>query len=806
MSKHKKKIFISYSHKDERFMFRLKTHLRTSEQGIEIFTDGKVLAGQPLPKEIKKGMRDANIAIFLLSADFLDSEPCKAEWSYAEEKNIIRIPVVIKPCAWERFLKKNGNIKALPKDGKPVSSHDEEEEAYQEISEEVTKVMKEIDSCFSPKEDFQKELEDTEFLSQEHLKLQDIFVFPNLELEVDKEGSEWVSIETHADIIKHDPVFIHGEQSSGKTALARCLCLHLIEKELPVLYIDLQNKLHSKLPDIFEREYSHKFNGDYSLWKKQKSKTIILDNMSSNGKDMRIVLSALEHFDQVIVLLDSDTYQSYYRKEKRFAKFSTMEIRQLTHVKQEELIRKRVDKSDNESIDAMVDQIEKKVNMVIMEQRIVPRYPFFILTVMQTIEGLMPSTTKISSYATCYYVAILARLSKSGIDTEEGSINTCMNYVKHLAFARYRSESGSDPFSFEAFNQDYKRKFTIQESVIRRLMDARSGIIDTNGEFKVPYAYYYFLGDYLAKNIRGNQGLLEEICEKSFTTKNNLILTFFVHHCPDKNIIDDILIRTMCALEIFPVAKLTSEETKMFYEVVGKIKDNSGDRAEDVQVARQEDRKFRDAHEQSGVPDEIEEEGGIHDDIYRILKTNELVKQILHNHYGEMEKSRISEIVHVMIESGLRLVSLLLLNEEELRGLSGYIQERHPEANKSQVTQMLQWASFIWTMINIEKIVDAVSLPQIKQVIDDLISKESTPAYKLIGYFNHLDVSKNGVTDDIKRHLEGLLKEYEDDPFHEKVLSIRTQHYMRTHRSKAPREQAVCSLLGIPYKAHKQLT
>lgn len=805
MSGHQTKIFISYSHKDEQFMSKMKTHLGTIESDIDIFTDKSILAGQPISEEIEESMCNANIAIFLLSADFLDSDSCLAEWKGAGERGIYRIPVVIKHCNWKNLLNKNSNIKALPEDGRPISDYDNEDEAYQEISEEVVKIVQKIDLCFSPKESFRKELENTELPSQEHIKLQDIFVFPNLELKVDKEDSEWVTITNHEDIIQHCPVFIHGEQSSGKTTIARHFCLHLIEKELPILYIDLQNKLRSKIPEIFEREYRYRFNGDYSLWKKQRNKAIVLDNMSSDKKDIRIVLSALEHFDQVIVLLDSDTYQAYYRDEKRLARFSTIEIRQLTHVKQEELIRKRVDKFDNKLIDARVDQIEKKVNMVIIEQRIVPRYPFFILTVMQTIEGFIPSTPEISSYATCYYVAILARLSRSGIDTKEGSINACMNYVKHLAFARYKSELYSEPFSFEAFKQDYERKFTIQESVIKRLMDERYGIINKKGEFKAHYAYYYFLSSYLAANINENRDLINEICRESFTTKNNLILTFFVHHCPDKNIIDDILIRTMCTLDEFPVAKLTHEETKIFDRIVGDIKDNLLDSREDVQIERQKEREFRDACEQQEVSEEIEKEGEIHNNIYRILKTNELVKQILHNHYGQMESSRILEIAHTIIESGLRLISLFLLNEEELCELTRYIQKRHPEADKLQMAQMLQWGSFVWTMENIEKIVDAVSLPEIKRVVDNLIAKESTPAYKMIGYFNHLDVSETGITDAVRNHLRELLKEHQGNHFYERVLSIRTQYYMMTHQSKAPQEQAICSLLRIRYRPHKLL-
>lgn len=802
MSEQKTNIFISYSHKDEHSMQRMKTHLNGLRRNINIFADTDIMAGQSISQEISSNICDADIAIFLISADFLVSEPCLAEWSEAKTKGIIRIPIVIKHCNWEKLLK-NDDIKTLPKDGTPVNAYSDEDSAYQEISNEIERILQEYDACFNPKKDFLKELQDTEFASQENIKLQDIFIFPNLKLVSDNEDWGEIRIKDHEDILKKCPVFIHGEQSSGKTALARHLCMYLIEKNTPVLYIDLKNKLYRRknIDYLFEKEYSQKFSGKYSLWSRQKDKVIILDNMSSSKQDMRIVSLALDNFDKVIVLLDSDTHQAYYKDEDRLANFSIINIKQLSRVKQEELIRKRVGIFKEEFIDVRVDQIEKKVNMIILD-RIVPRYPFFVLTVIQTFEGYFaPTNLDISSYASCYYVVILANLAKSGIDTKEGSIGACLNYMKNLAFYRYKSES----FDIKEFNKYYREEldFMIKNSDVNRLMDKKYGIINEDGKFKLSYAYYYFLGAYLAENISVNKDLLNEICEKSFTTENNFILIFFVHHCPDKNIIDDILIRTACTLERAPVAKLTLEETNIFGSIIQEIKDDLISDSQSIPAERKKKREIQDDHERQITSDEIKAEGGMHDDIYRILKTNELLKQILHNHYGQMNRSRISEIVHTIIESGLRLVSLLLIDKEELEELVKYVKEKYPEYDESRVTQMMQWLSFFWVVTNIEKIVGSISLPDIREEVQNLIDKEDTPAYKMIGYFNHLDISENGITEDTNNHLRRLLKQHKGDPIYKKLLSIRTQDYMRTHKSRERHKQTSCSILGIEYKSRR---
>lgn len=77
MHKDKKKIFISYSHADEIFHNRLMTHLSVLKKyigGFEEWSDKKIHAGQRWKEEIKKALDDANIAILLVSTDFLASD------------------------------------------------------------------------------------------------------------------------------------------------------------------------------------------------------------------------------------------------------------------------------------------------------------------------------------------------------------------------------------------------------------------------------------------------------------------------------------------------------------------------------------------------------------------------------------------------------------------------------------------------------------------------------------------------------------------------------------------------------------
>ena len=183
-------------------------------------------------------------------------------------------------------------------------------------------------------------------------------------------------------------------------------------------------------------------------------------------------------------------------------------------------------------------------------------------------------------------------------------------------------------------------------------------------------------------------------------------------------------------------------------------------------------------------------------DIYRILKNNEIMGQVLRNKYGSLTKPNIKEAIETVADSGLRLVKLLL-DEKGITDNARYLHKKYPNNEFMEIKKFIQYLAFVWTMGNIEKIVTSVNVPEIRGIVHEVVQQKSTPAYDLIGYFNHLD-SGEKLTEGLKEELKTLLKKH-NDFFLKRVLSIRTQHYMNTHRSKGSIEQAVCSLLGIKY-------
>ena len=292
-------LFYSYSHRDAQYRKNMEgalTQLRRDGL-LKDWSDLNILPGRPISQKIKEQMDETDIFVFLLSPDFISSDECMKEWEYAKQlsadgKMIVRIPIILRDCSWPDLLSED-DIKALPDDGKPVANFDNEDTAWLQVYEGIKAVVNQLRETFLPKSEFIEEMEKTDFLSLEHVKLQDIFVFPTLSYyppQVQDGRIERETIDDETELLAQKYVMIHGEEMSGKTALGRHLFLSLTnDQSTPVLHIDLTEVPRKPNEKVFSNAYYRQFSGDYSLWEQQEGKILILDNLSSSSNHINSV-------------------------------------------------------------------------------------------------------------------------------------------------------------------------------------------------------------------------------------------------------------------------------------------------------------------------------------------------------------------------------------------------------------------------------------------------------------------------------------------------------------------------------------
>ncbi|WP_236961026.1 toll/interleukin-1 receptor domain-containing protein [Methylobacterium durans] len=135
-------VFFSYSHRDEDLRDRLEVHLTMlKRQGaIEAWHDRRLIAGDEFGGGIHRELERADVILLLVSPDFLASDYCyDIEMRRALERHgegsARVIPVILHHCDWHSAP--FGKLLAAPRDGKPVASWPDLNEAFLDIVQKI---------------------------------------------------------------------------------------------------------------------------------------------------------------------------------------------------------------------------------------------------------------------------------------------------------------------------------------------------------------------------------------------------------------------------------------------------------------------------------------------------------------------------------------------------------------------------------------------------------------------------------------------------------------------------------------------
>ena len=197
---------------------------------------------------------------------------------------------------------------------------------------------------------------------------------------------------------------------------------------------------------------------------------------------MRFIEQAKENLTRIITTTSSAIFYSYFRDESRLADFRVLRIEPSTREQQEQLIRKRLEMLEGQQpiTDGRVDQEENAVNSVIISNKLIPRYPFYVLSILQTREAFMPNNLTVTSYGHCYHALIVARLIRAGISQRDEEVGACFNLAEQLSYETYihRLRRNREQFDFSFLIERYKEKFIISASTVNRLKNSDYGLID----------------------------------------------------------------------------------------------------------------------------------------------------------------------------------------------------------------------------------------------------------------------------------------------------------------------------------------
>lgn len=144
------KLFISYSHKDEAFKNRFDIALKPLKRlgMIDLWQDGLLLAGEEFEKTILQEIDNAEVVCLLVSPHFLNSDYCfSKEMEIAlqnrRQNGCYVVPILLSSTPlWQKF--EIGKLNALPKDGKPVDTWSNADEAWLNVVTKINELVEHI--------------------------------------------------------------------------------------------------------------------------------------------------------------------------------------------------------------------------------------------------------------------------------------------------------------------------------------------------------------------------------------------------------------------------------------------------------------------------------------------------------------------------------------------------------------------------------------------------------------------------------------------------------------------------------------
>jgi hypothetical protein len=808
-------MFVSYCHKDESYLNELEKWLSTlrNPPQLDYWYDKNITGGGNINQKINENLVKADIVLLLLSQNYLASPSCKKELDYAliNQNSKVVVPIILSTCTWSET--DCNEILALPKDGLPIDDWSSKDKAWKNVYDGLKIVIAEREKKYSIRQSYVDEILTIEFIKQgtSKISLMDIFIHPNIWHNKDAFTQEIIKLDDLNNLQKNNKVIIKGRDFCGKTSLIRWLFIKYKELGYNPLLID-GNTIHQTkdFKETIRKAFDFEYSGSFVDWFKTNNKIVLIDNYQHNISN-GIVEYLSENTLFLAICITEEEYLVYYKDDPDYSEFSVLSIGQLPLAKQEDLVIKWMElgltNGEKEKIDdLMVDKLLLKINNVITVNRIVPRYPFYILSILQSLEVFMPHDLAITAFGHCYQSLVVAQIIKKGIKPEH--IDTCFNYFRELSFDMYKRKGDYIYSDYEEFKKEYISKFYITDSVIKRLENADYPIInikDNKVKFTLDYIYYFFIGMALAKGTE--QIMLNDIIDNIHIRKNALIIIFTVHHTENKELLDTILLHCLCSFDKIKPAELNTSETQFMNELVLEL---PNDIISNADVKENRKKLYDEIDKNSEIKkedDSIEDYKAI--DLNKGLRIIEVLGQILKNRGGSFPKDVVRNTLEYTIDLGLRILNLFIISvksDDFKKLLRKMLDEKENEGNSNRRYQMdsgkkfeflektIKLFGYISTVGMLNLITSSINSEKLSEPMIILQEEKNTPAYDIISFIFKLN--QGGI--DV-REVKSLIAEYDKSKNYwaKKTLSHYIQGYMNTHRLVFSDRQKVYKLLGL---------
>ncbi|MDP1658758.1 MAG: TIR domain-containing protein [Methylotenera sp.] len=777
-----KKIFISYSHKDETHRSELEVHLAMLKRKniVSVWHDRKIVAGDEWKNEIDDNLEAADIILFLISPDFLASEYCyDIEVKKAMERHDAGlakiIPIIVRNCDWHdcEFSK----FQAVPKDAKPIVLWNDKDSAWLDVTNGLKAhianfVQKTIPveiivekEKFQPVADIEEWLDDTEVLLTHRkvtkVRLSDVYVSPDLESENEVPTKEIKIINSDVILKKPDFYLINGEEQQGKTTLLKHTYKQLIDNDYFVIYLSAKEIKSSNLDEIINNAIQKQYkNLSLAQFEAIEKKALLLDNIDSIGLNTKYRNKLIKDFNLKFsfVVTTCDTSFNYISADiAELNAYQRYSLLGFGHTKRAEMVKKWVSLGVEESISdtdlyAQCDDLVAKLDTVI-RKNVVPSKPFYILLFLQIFEASTKQNLELTSSGHCYQQLIYQAFDHVAIPKNE--IEKYLNVLTELAWAIHKNENGLNHTQLNDFFNSYNNTFLTvnnKETIDKLKQAAIVNEKNTLTHFKYPYLFYFFTAKKIAESFSSNSLVKDEIkvlLSKLHREDYANILVFVTHHTKDSWVLEEIQSVLSDLFSDQKAADLSREQLKFMEEFIAQIPE--------LIIEQREIKEEREKHTQR--LDELEnqqedkefESVDILANINKAFKGMDIAGQIIRNRHATLTREALFNLASHGALTGLRFLNYFInLSDISKLEIVKFIEQRlseHPNHSDKDIQKYAEKIFLLLTynVINvvIRKIASSIGSKEASEIYASLERQENSPAIILLNQAIELHFKKN---------------------------------------------------------------
>jgi len=151
-------VFVSYSHKDERWKNRVLRHLQVLEKEsvLYLWDDRRIQPGADWYREVTKALDSARVAVLLISpnsltSDFILREEVSRLLQRRDAEGLKVFPLILEPCPW-KAVKWLASMQLRPRDAQPLLSlrRPQAEQVLADIAGEIAEALASSVQCDAP--------------------------------------------------------------------------------------------------------------------------------------------------------------------------------------------------------------------------------------------------------------------------------------------------------------------------------------------------------------------------------------------------------------------------------------------------------------------------------------------------------------------------------------------------------------------------------------------------------------------------------------------------------------------------------